>query len=142
MSEESDIVQRTRLTTTFRRDGTTLHTFVETRATDESDDDDNDSDNDDDPAHPQERRPNVVERYERKEYWKGNRRIGRGGFGRVLLQCCVKGGEYGAVRAVKILDKPQKSSLVKDLRSELEALARFSDEKVSHTTRVKRGVGS
>lgn len=105
MSLNSDLVRDSKLDTIFRQDGITVHSFLEPGSRDGL--------------------------MQRKEYWRRERRIGRGGFGQVHLQKCVKGINEGALRAVKLLDKPHKASVAKDLHSELEALAKFSHERVS-----------
>lgn len=64
---------------------------------------------------------------ERKEYWKREKRIGRGGFGLVWLERCVKGQANAEVRAVKQFPKPAKA---KDYVRELEAIAKFSHPRV------------
>jgi len=105
MAFVSDLVQDSRLDTTIQQDGTTVHVYLEAEG--------------------------ARRQVRRKEYWQRERRIGRGGFGQVHLQKCVHGRSEGLLRAVKILDKPQRSSMQKDLHSELEVLAKFSRERVS-----------
>ncbi|KAF2470434.1 kinase-like protein [Lindgomyces ingoldianus] len=63
---------------------------------------------------------------ERKEYWKREKLIGRGGFGSVWLEKCVKGKHEAELRAVKQLQKPDKT---KEFFRELEAMAKFSHPK-------------
>jgi hypothetical protein len=68
--------------------------------------------------------------------FKRQSRLGRGGFGEVWLEQCVSGHQVGALRAVKHLQKPttmlgQVQQI--DYRQELDAIARFSSEKVCHT---------
>jgi hypothetical protein len=105
MSGPSDLVQDSRLDTTIRQDGITVHTYLEAEG--------------------------IVRQKRSKEYWERERRIGRGGFGQVHLQKCIGGKSEGRLRAVKILDKPSKPAVQKDLHAELEALAKFSRERVS-----------
>jgi hypothetical protein len=70
-------------------------------------------------------------RYSREEHWKQERFLGRGGFGQVRLERCVtRGTKQGALRAVKIIDKPQHLASSLDFNRELEAIAKFSNRRV------------
>jgi hypothetical protein len=67
----------------------------------------------------------------RLEYWQRHKIIGRGSYGSVRLEKCVKGRRDSQVRAVKqitIAGLPQAKSL--DYSRELEAIAKFSQPKV------------
>lgn len=67
-------------------------------------------------------------RSSRKEYWKHEKPLGRGGFGQVRLEKCITGStQEAAVRAVKIIHKG--STL--DFNRELETIAKFSNRRVS-----------
>ena len=71
----------------------------------------------------------------RAEYWKRERRIGRGGFSTVWLGKCVKGQGEADVRAVKQFPKPARA---KDYVRELEASAKFSHSRVCLRMRLLR----
>ena len=62
-----------------------------------------------------------------EEQWKRERTLGRGSFGLVYLEECIRGNEQGKVRAVKEIRKPENN----DYYRELEAAALFSYPKVS-----------
>jgi hypothetical protein len=67
----------------------------------------------------------------RKEYWKLEKHLGRGGFGQVQLEkCVIPGVKQDALRAVKVINK--RSSL--DFNRELETIAKFSNDRVSQIT--------
>lgn len=68
----------------------------------------------------------------RVEYWQRQRRIGGGSYGRVWLERCVKGGRDHDVRAVKEIDKPPQARKHINYHRELEAIAKFSHDRVSH----------
>jgi hypothetical protein len=102
MSRLPDLVRDSRLETTLRSKYTS-HVYHE--------------------ADPSSRQRTV----ERREYWKREKRIGRGGFGLVWLERCVKGKLGVEVRAVKQFPKPNKT---KDYIRELEAIAKFSHPRV------------
>jgi hypothetical protein len=66
-------------------------------------------------------------RFSQEEHWKWEQHLGQGGFGEVKLQRCItKAAKLDSVRAVKIMDK--KSF---DYNRELEAIAKFSNDRVS-----------
>ena len=64
-----------------------------------------------------------------KQRWRRVRKLGAGGFGEVWLEECFAGPDTGSVRAVKQM--PKNPTHVSYLR-ELEAIAKFSQEKVRH----------
>lgn len=72
----------------------------------------------------------------REEVWKrGKKPIGRGAFGEVWLEKCIKGQEPGGpeTRAVKVLRLIPQGEIrleVSDYSRELEALVKFSQRKV------------
>ncbi|KAF2737982.1 kinase-like protein [Polyplosphaeria fusca] len=59
----------------------------------------------------------------RKESWKPEKCIGRGGFGSVWLERCVRGKRDVELRAVKNIPRPAEA---KDYLRELESIAKFS----------------
>jgi hypothetical protein len=70
-------------------------------------------------------------RFTRIESWKREQFLGRGGFGEVRLEKCVTmGAKQGSVRAVKSIDKPRDSSGSMGYNKELEAIAKFSNDRV------------
>jgi len=65
-----------------------------------------------------------------KETWERRKKLGRGGFGSVWLEHNIDGGQTSRkIRAVKEL-RPGKTLIVAEYVRELEALAKFSQEKV------------
>lgn len=76
----------------------------------------------------------------RTEHWHRRTIIGKGGYGEVWLEKCIKGGESGSsVRAVKQI--PTGVHLEKShYMRELEAIAKFSQSKVSPPGKVKFGL--
>lgn len=66
-------------------------------------------------------------RREREELWKKKRDLGIGIFGTVWLEECVSEGK---LRAVKEVRKSVPGSRSMDYNRELEAIARFSQQKV------------
>jgi serine/threonine protein kinase len=73
------------------------------------------------------------ERSCREEHWKSERPLGHGGFGQVRLERCATVGIYeGDLRAVKVIDTQSKSYKSLDFNRELEALAKFSHNRVSN----------
>lgn len=66
-------------------------------------------------------------RVRKKEKWRRESALGRGGFGIVWLERCIQGDNQGKVRAVKKVQKLESS----DCYRELEAIALFSHQKVS-----------
>jgi hypothetical protein len=64
----------------------------------------------------------------RKQQWRLEKSLGRGGFGEVQLEKCITPGiTQDTVRAVKVIDK--RSSM--DFNRELETIAKFSHDRVS-----------
>jgi hypothetical protein len=108
MSRLPDLVLDSRLRTDFR-DSVTIHSFLEINE--------------------------VGRRYFREEHWKRERDLGHGGFGRVRLERCVTIGiKQNALRAVKIIDKQSNPFNSLDFNRELEAIAKFSNDRVSQIT--------
>ena len=65
----------------------------------------------------------------RSEHWQRQRQIGFGGFASVWLEKCTKGGNRDIeVRAVKQITRRLSAEI--DYNRELEAIAKFSHEKV------------
>jgi len=103
-----DLVLDSRLRTEFR-DSITIHSYLEIDG--------------------------VGGRFSREEHWKRERVIGRGRFGQVRLERCItKGIEQDAMRAVKIIHKPLNLSESVDFNRELEAIAKFSNNRVRQMT--------
>lgn len=98
-----DLVQDSKLDTSFPTVGLTVHTFVE----------------------PSGSRRRAV----REEHWKRERRLGRGGYGQVFLERCISGERGVALRALKVIDKHE--SRFAHFNRELEAIAKFSHQRVS-----------
>ena len=70
--------------------------------------------------------------FSREKHWKPERFLGRGGFGQVRLERRITGGtERDSLRAVKIINKPLIRSDSMDFNRELEAIAKFSNDRVS-----------
>jgi hypothetical protein len=68
----------------------------------------------------------------RQEYWRQISRIGSGAYGSVWLEKCVQGHQDVEVRAVKeVSTRPLRSGRQIDYDRELEAVAKFSHDKVS-----------
>ncbi|CAI7615484.1 unnamed protein product [Penicillium bialowiezense] len=68
-------------------------------------------------------------RVRREELWKREHELGNGSYGRVWLESCTEGEETGSLRAVKEITKITTSTKI-EYERELEALAKFSNEKV------------
>lgn len=105
MARISDLIRDSKLETQFHA-GCTVHTF-------------------------QEPDPNSGWRVvTRLEYWHHEQDIGFGGFSRVYLEKCIRGGRQdGAVRAVKQIPINARNKI--DYNRELEAIAKFSHPRVS-----------
>jgi hypothetical protein len=105
MPSPLDLVQDSRLETEFL-DGSTVHTFIEPYGRNR--------------------------RMSRKEYWRLERHLGRGGFGDVQLERCTAGENKDMMRAVKIINKQSGSTRRRpmDFNRELEAIAKFSHNRV------------
>src|SRR5690348_15308602 len=72
-------------------------------------------------------------RVRREEYWKQDRHLGSGTYGRVWLEKCVKDTEV-KLRAVKEIRKSLQPSRPIDYSRELEAIAKFSHQNVRSRT--------
>jgi hypothetical protein len=108
MSRLPDLVLDSRLRTQFR-ESITIHSYLEI--------------------------DEVGGRFSREEHWKWERFLGRGGFGQVRLETCVTTEtKQDFVRAVKIINKPLNPSESLDFNRELEAIAKFSNDRVSQIT--------
>lgn len=71
-----------------------------------------------------------------EEHWKVERHLGQGSYGMVWKECCVQGYNSGGppkTRAVKRILKPQKTSKGVYYEQELEAIAKFSNPKVTQS---------
>lgn len=108
MSLATDLVRDSRLVTQVLNDDVCVHTHYE--------------------SDPRSRKRAVP----RLEYWQRHKIIGRGSYGSVRLEKCVKGQRNGLeMRAVKQLStarSPHSQPL--DYTRELEAIAKFSQAKV------------
>jgi hypothetical protein len=68
----------------------------------------------------------------REEVWLRKSQVGRGAYGEVWLENCIRGNRGVDVRAVKqVSTKPLDSGKPIDYSRELEAIAKFSHNKVS-----------
>lgn len=108
MSQVSDLVKEAKLPTKLGPDNTCVHTFLESIAASG-------------------RRPR---RREREEIWKKKRHLGIGIFGTVWLEECVSDGG-NKLRAVKEVRKYAPGLRAVDYGRELEAIAKFSQQRVS-----------
>jgi serine/threonine protein kinase len=99
-----DLVLDSKLRTRFVDETTTVHTYIEPDG--------------------------FRRRTNREDYWKREQRLGQGGFGQVHLEKCVAGRSKGELRAVKVLHKQHGPAPLTDFTRELEAIAKFSHEKV------------
>ena len=70
-----------------------------------------------------------------EERWKRTRELGRGSFGVVWLEECTSGPSNGQLRAVKELRKTRRSMPPAYYSKELEAIAKFSHERVGSLIR-------
>lgn len=66
----------------------------------------------------------------REEVWKKKRHLGIGIFGTVWLEECVSENQENKVRAVKEVRKMEPGANAMDYNRELEAIAKFSAQKV------------
>lgn len=66
-----------------------------------------------------------------QEKWQRTKQLGEGSFGIVWLEACTAGSSRGKLRAVKELKKPTTEGS-SNYYKELEAIAKFSQEKVGH----------
>lgn len=107
MPRLSDLVRDSSLNTEFR-DSITVHSYREINA--------------------------VGRRFLREEHWESGRVLGRGGFGQVQLQKCVAGAKQNSLRAVKVVNKPSDTGGSLNLNRELEAIVKFSNDRVSKIT--------
>jgi hypothetical protein len=77
--------------------------------------------------------PSARQRRIRKEqHWERTARVGEGAYGTVWLEKLVAGDFRVSERAVKVIKKHARNSLVIDYNRELEAIIKFSHPKVSH----------
>ena len=67
----------------------------------------------------------------RSEYWQRMHRLGHGAYGDVWLQKCVQGKRNYELRAVKIIPLLNLKNMKKSYVTELEAIAKFSQKRVS-----------
>lgn len=67
-----------------------------------------------------------------RERWQRTKKLGKGSYGVVWLEKCTTGPSSGDVRAVKEFDKQIANMSIKYHR-ELEAIAKFSQEKVGYS---------
>jgi hypothetical protein len=104
MPRQSDLVEDSKLNAEFR-DSMTIHSYLEI--------------------------DEAGRRSSREEYWKLERPLGQGGFGQVWLERCTTVGiTQGVFRAVKSIDTKSKSYKSLDFNRELEAVAKFSHNRV------------
>lgn len=70
----------------------------------------------------------------RSEYWESKDRLAQGGFGEVWLQKCEQGqrGPSPDLRAVKVIQRSSFGNKNLDYINELEAIAKFSQKRVSY----------
>jgi serine/threonine protein kinase len=66
-----------------------------------------------------------------EEYWQSVKPLGQGGCGQVRQEKCIAGTKLGALRAVKIINTQTKLNQSLDFNRELEAVAKFSHNRVS-----------
>jgi hypothetical protein len=104
MPPVSDLVRDSKLQADVSR-GSTIHSFVEAG---------------------QNRR-----RISRQEVWQHEKHLGQGSYGQVWLEKCTAGKSIGELRAVKMIRKKPNASTIRDYNRELEAVAKFSNPKVS-----------
>ncbi len=64
------------------------------------------------------------------EKWQRTKKLGSGSYGVVWLEKCLSGPSSGQLRAVKELRKEVSHGCTLDYRQELEAIAKFSQERV------------
>ncbi|KAF7511988.1 hypothetical protein GJ744_002701 [Endocarpon pusillum] len=103
MSRLPDLIRDSRLRTEFR-DSLTIHSYLEI--------------------------DEIGSRFSREEYWKTERFLGRGGFGQVQLERCITtGAKQDSLRVVKVMNKLLDSSGSLDVNRELEAIAKFSNDR-------------
>jgi hypothetical protein len=76
---------------------------------------------------------NVGRRFSREEHWRTEQYLGRGGYGLVRLERCIAkdANQRNSLRAVKIISKPLNPSQTFDFNRELEAISKFSNDRVS-----------
>lgn len=112
MSRYPDLVQGTKLDTSFANDYT-VHEY-------------DDSEDEQPLARPS----------RRVEHWATERSLAEGGFGEVYLQRCVNGRRRVEWRAVKVLLKQKSRAKKINYVTELEAIAKFSQKRVSPKLRT------
>ncbi|KAJ5820542.1 hypothetical protein N7474_006133 [Penicillium riverlandense] len=72
----------------------------------------------------------LVRRRRKEEKWRKGKHLGEGSFGAVWLEQCLSGDSQAKFRAVKMVPKVSPFSQVVDYTRELEAIAKFSLQKV------------
>ena len=70
---------------------------------------------------------------QKRQIWRRDEFLGRGGFGEVWLERCVPNQGQEELRAVKIIPRPREDNPqgLRLLKLELQAIAKFSQPKVS-----------
>jgi hypothetical protein len=71
-----------------------------------------------------------VRRQERRQAWKEDRFLGDGSFGDVYLHQCSSSENETQIQAVKTIDKARMAKQKIDIYKEIEAIAKFSQQKV------------
>lgn len=71
-------------------------------------------------------------RQERRQAWKEQRLLGGGSFGDVYLHQCSSSANETQLQAVKTIDKARMAKEKIDFYKEIEAIAKFSQQKVRH----------
>lgn len=70
---------------------------------------------------------------QKREFWKKEKALGQGAYGKVWLEQCTLGEGHSKLRAVKRIRKPKNPSHMIYCEQELEAFAKFSQQKVRKT---------
>lgn len=71
-----------------------------------------------------------LRRREKRDVWEEEKSVGSGSYGNVLLYKCLTSEDQAELQAVKMVSKKSLSSGGVDLFKELEAIAKFSRQKV------------
>jgi hypothetical protein len=74
-------------------------------------------------------------RISRQDVWQHEKYLGQGSYGQVWLEECIAGKSIGELRAVKMIRKRPNASTIRDYNRELEAVAKFSNPKVSYQSK-------